>query len=225
VDIKSLIDRDGLRRMRLGRHDVLVHEDHRWVLALVADAQQRGILPRPAPVVLFDRHTDCADPRRPLPADCTVEGILNLCQNHLSAHDDDWILAGIEMGLLADVFIFGVDDRVGDLPRSVGGHGVFGRWEMPGELGPVGANARRLLEDSGPILLDIDLDCFAYPYRNAVWPWTEKMFRQHFSPPQPLWASLLKRARLITICREEGCCGGKAHADQILELCEQFLFR
>ncbi|MFN7542729.1 MAG: hypothetical protein ACK5TN_08040 [Acidobacteriota bacterium] len=222
---EDLKKRDGLRRIRLGRHEVSLHEDHRWVLALVAEAQQQGVLPCPTPVVLLDRHTDCAEPKRPLPHDTSVPGVLRLCDQHLSPHDDDWIVAGIEIGLLADVFLFGVDDRMGDLPRAVGPHGVFGRWEMPGDLGEIGVNARRLLEGQGPILLDIDLDCFAYPYRGAVWPWTEAMFRKHFLPRPPLWNSLLERAQLITICREAGCCGGSAHADSILELCREFLFQ
>lgn len=224
MGIELLEERDGLERWPWRNKEILIHEDHRWVLPLVVDAQQRGLLPRPVPVALFDRHTDCAQPRRPLPAIATVEDALRLCEDHLSPHDDDWLIAGIETGILADVFLFGVDDRMGDLPLAVGNQAVFGRWEMPGFLPEVGVNARRLLEGSGPILLDIDLDCFAYAYRDQVWPWSEEIFAHQFSGEQTLWRSLVQRAGLITVCREAGCCGGDAHADRIWNLCRKFLF-
>jgi hypothetical protein len=221
MPIDSLIARDGLERFRWRKKTVLLHEDHRWVLPLIAQAQEDGLLSRPTPVVLFDRHTDAAEPGS-LTSDTSVEALLRCCEEELSHHDDDWIVAGIRLGLIADVFIFGVDDRMGDLPKAVGDFAIMGRFEMPGHIGAVGQRAQALLDSTtGPILLDIDLDCFAFPYRDQVWPWTEAIFQQQFHPE---WRALLERAGLVTLCREAGCCGGEDNANAIWSLLQTHLF-
>ncbi len=218
MGIEELVPLDGLRRYQCHGKEVFLHEDHRWVLPLVADAQEKGLLPRPVRVVLFDRHSDAAEPGE-LSRDLSVDGVIDACKHQLSYHDDDWIVAGIRMGLLADVFIFGVDDRMGDLPKAVGEYGIFGRFEMPGKLGEVGVRAREVLDWTvSPILLDIDLDCFAYAYRDRVMAWDESVFENEFGPGLDLFKTFLDRAGLITVCREAGCCGGEANADQIWRL-------
>lgn len=218
MGIEELVALDGLRRFRWQDKEVLLHEDHRWVLPMVADAQERGGLPRPVRVVLFDRHTDAAEPGE-LTCDLSVDGVIETCKHRLSHHDDDWIVAGIRMGLLADVFIFGVDDRMGDLPKAVGEFGIFGRFEMPGKLGDIGVRAREVLDwTQSPILLDIDLDCFAYAYRDRVMAWDQSVFESEFGPSLDRFRTFLNRAGLITVCREAGCCGGEANADQIWRL-------
>lgn len=220
MSLEPLVALDRLQRFRWRKKEVLLHEDHRWVLALVADAQQRGLLPKPVRVILFDRHTDAAEPGPLTPVE-SVDDVLRCCQNELSHHDDDWIVAGIRLGLLADVFIFGVDDRVGDLPKQVDQHAIFGRYQLPAELGEVGIRAREVLDwTDSPILLDIDLDCFAYPYRDRILPWDEALFEAEF--PTGL-EPFLSRAGLVTICREAGCCGGEENADQIWRLVQSRL--
>lgn len=222
--IASLDQIEGLKRFSWKDKDVLLHEDHRWVLPLVADAQQRGVLPRPVRVILFDRHTDAAEPG-PLTIDTSVEGVLHCCNTELSRHDDDWIIAGIRLGLLADVFIFGVEDRMGDLPKQVGEYGIYGRFEMPGKLGTVGARAREVLDwTDSPILLDIDLDCFAYAYRDRVRAWGDEIFEDEFGPSLPLFREFLERAGMVTVCREAGCCGGEENADRIWDQVSRRLF-
>lgn len=212
---EALSARDGLRRFEWQGKEVLLHEDHRWVLPLVADAQERGLLPRPTRVILFDRHTDAAEPG-PLTPGHSPEHLIEVCERELSRHDDDWIVAGIRLGLLADVFIYGVDDRMGDLPKAVGNYGIYGRFEMPAQVGSLGRNAQAVIDwTESPILLDIDLDCFAYPYRGRVLPWDEDLFAHEFGPSLPAWQEFLRRAGLVTICREAGCCGGEANAERI----------
>ncbi|MCX6611725.1 MAG: hypothetical protein NTW74_12845 [Acidobacteria bacterium] len=218
MGIDELVALDGLKQYRCQDKQILLHEDHRWVLPMVAEAQERGLLPRPVRVVLFDRHTDAAEPGE-LSCDISVAGVMDACIRELSHHDDDWIVAGIRMGLLADVFIFGVDDRMGDLPKAVGEYGIFGRFEMPGKLGEVGVRAREVLDwKESPILLDIDLDCFAYAYRDRVMAWDESVFESEFGPSLPAFQTFIERAGLITVCREAGCCGGEENADQIWQL-------
>jgi hypothetical protein len=69
-----------------------------------------------------------------------------------------------------------------------------------------------------PILLDIDLDCFAYAYRDRVMAWDESVFESEFGPSLPAFQSFIERAGLITVSREAGCCGGEENADRIWQL-------
>ena len=224
MGLEELIALDGLKTFRCGGKEVWLHEDHRWVLPMVFEAQELGWLPRPVRVVLFDRHTDAAEPKE-FHADLSFAGVMKACERDLSPHDDDWIVAGIRMGLLADVFVFGVDDRMGNLPKAVGEFGIFGRYEMPGKLGEVGKRAKEVLEWSeSPILLDIDLDCFAYAYRERVMAWDDGVFASEFGPGLELFQALVGRAGLVTVCREAGCCGGEENADRIWGLVQKHLF-
>lgn len=224
MGLEELVALDGLKTFRYGEKEVWLHEDHRWVLPMVFEAQERGWLPRPVRVVLFDRHTDAAEPAK-FATKLSFEGVMRACKEDLSRHDDDWIVAGIRMGLLADVFVFGVEDRMGELPKAVGDFGIFGRYEMPGNLGELGKRAQEVLNwDESPILLDIDLDCFAYAYRDRVMAWDDSVFQSEFGPSLEMFQKLIGRAGLVTVCREAGCCGGEENADRIWSLVQRHLF-
>jgi len=100
----------------------ILHEDHRWVLPIVHFAQQRGTLPKPCTVVMFDRHHDALDPSkksmddlRRLRSTPTLQGVVSLCAEGLSKIDDDWLKAGMELGLFGHAVIFGVADSSGKL--------------------------------------------------------------------------------------------------------------
>lgn len=224
--LAPLVSADALAFFEFEGKNVLLHEDHRWVLPMVFAAQERGLLPRPVKVVLFDRHPDAADPP-PLAigTDLTLATVIDICDRTIGKHDDDWITAGIELGLLDDVFIFGVDDRMGELPKAVGDRVIMGRYSLPAALpADLSARARAVLEwTDTPILLDIDLDCFAYPYREQVLAWSEEIFANQFLP-DGFTRSLIDRAGLITVCREAGCCGGSDNADKIWALTQRYLF-
>ena len=205
---------------------VLLHEDHRWVLPMIFEAQEQGRIPRPVKVILFDRHTDAAEPIAFDPFPLTHAALMHFCEHSLSPHDDDWIVAGMRLGLLDDVFIFGVDDRMGDLPKAVGDHVIMGRFQLPAHLpADISARARAHLDwAETPILLDIDLDCFAYAYREQVLAWTGEIFDRQFPPGNPA-ESFVQRAGLITVCREAGCCGGEENADKIWQLVQQHILK
>lgn len=252
----------GLKSYSLGGKPLHLHEDHRWVLPLLWQAQEDGQLPRPVKIVLFDRHPDAATPARlealvqARQSGLTLASILEICESSISHHDDDWIVAGMHLGLIESVVIFGVDDRVGELPKRLeNGALILGRYDLPGRL----LAPREDLADlsratrlrnfwdaldwdptlpgfrpaAAPILLDIDLDCFAYAYRERVLPWDADIFVNEFAVDysggsgwsgQRFFDELVQRAGLITVCREAGCCGGEDNADQIWALAAHHLF-
>jgi hypothetical protein len=251
----------GLKPFQLGTKSLFLHEDHRWVLPLLWQAQQDGRLPTPVKIILFDRHPDAATPEnlavlhQARQAGLTLQSILQICENTISPHDDDWIVAGIHLGLIESVVIFGVDDRTGELPKRLDNGLILGRYDLPGKLLAPGEDLADLSRTTRlrnfwdaldwdptlpgfrpgapPILLDIDLDCFAYAYRERVLPWDAAIFENEFAVDysgtgwtgQRFFDHLVQRAGLITVCREAGCCGGEQNADQIWALVAQHLFR
>jgi hypothetical protein len=118
----------------------ILHEDHRWVLPIVHFAQEKGLLPKPCTVIMFDRHHDALDPPKlasdeikRLHIEPDVRRVVSLCAERLKKNDDDWLKAGMELGFFGDAVILGVSDRfeAGKL-RSYTDHlGGDHRIEMP----------------------------------------------------------------------------------------------
>lgn len=95
----------------------ILHEDHRWLLPIAFSAQQRGFIPKPCTVVMCDRHHDALNPLKTasselkrLRAEPSVQGMISLCADHLKKNDDDWLKAGMDLGIFGDAAIFGVHD-------------------------------------------------------------------------------------------------------------------
>ena len=78
-----------------------------------------------------------------------------------------------------------------------------------------------------PFVFDIDLDCFSAEFGNYTIAWPEAVFSERYQEDlkvNTFVRSLIKRASLITICREPGCCGGIGEANRILELLDSYWF-
>lgn len=106
---------DGLRSIPFEKCECYVHDEHRWVLPIIFDAQERQVLPRPCILVMFDAHDDalspsCMDKITKMKEDgFDIEDIISLCENSLSGNNDDWVRSGMELGLIAGTVIFGVE--------------------------------------------------------------------------------------------------------------------
>ena len=64
---------------------------------------------------MFDFHHDSVDSHclseiRAIRNKLTVDGLVHLCERHLGRNDDDWLKAGMELGIFGDVVIFGVNN-------------------------------------------------------------------------------------------------------------------
>lgn len=127
--LASLVGLDKLREVvGLGR-PAFIHEDHRWVLPILAWAQSEGFLRRPALLVMFDYHTDFA---RPLLVD-SEEGrissasfnkapdlklLMEICGQHPDKNDGDWVSGGMELGIIGDAIVLGAETGEGEDERE-----------------------------------------------------------------------------------------------------------
>lgn len=188
----------------------------------------------------------------------TIEELIELCNRDLRILDDDWLQAAMYLGLIRDAVLFGVHDvgcvnfpmmfvdsagerhriEVMGLPgRQLGYQGHLsdlakGRayehaWQILGwECQSSGYF--RFADDAPKIALDFDLDCFAVPWREYVFPWPDEVFEAEFIKPstysttegmsgQTFVLGLAQKGGLITIATEPRHCGGVEKAAHILD--------
>ncbi len=249
---------DGLREVQLHGTKCLIHRDHRWTLVILHWAQALGLAPSPCNLVMFDAHHDSCEPGCAERLDqarrtgLTAEELFDICSGRqhpddserLSSLDDDWVQAGMRLGLVGNAVIFGardsgmnfplkVEDAVGEdhwidlLPRpnsALGYQGALGDsirvnpraweilgWEQQGET-------RWFGDASPPVLFDIDLDYFAIPWSDYLFPWPDEVFEGEFLTPshqyttqgkttRDFFLGLLRRAALLTVSTEPRHCG------------------
>ncbi len=148
------------------------------------------------------------DIRRIKEAELTFDELVNLCKERLSNCDDDWVKAGMELGLIDDVVIFGVENGVSssNLEKYEDQQGNVHKIKLLGlpreELGDRGdlsdiirsedlSEFWKILgwqfnhqfsfaQDGRKIVLDLDLDCFIVHWRSYRFPWPDEVFEKEF---------------------------------------------
>jgi hypothetical protein len=226
-ELEPLIEIDRLRSLSGIDLPAFAHDDHRFVLMLTHYAQEQGLLPRPCKVVMLDRHSDALEPRSDESAMERIsemcshgfdyEKLLSVTRDVLSGLDDDWLVAGMEMGMFSDAVLFGVDDigGRGETRRSdhrTDEHVIWINGSMPGELlghqGNLSDSARgyevaslweildwkveegrfKFVSDES-VLLTIDLDAFVVDWEGFVFPWPEEVWRRRFETASTHWTT------------------------------------
>jgi hypothetical protein len=120
VPLLQLVNSDALREIKGLGKPAFIHNDHRWVLAILSWAQTQGIITRPSLLVMFDYHTDFAPPIVTTSdggpqlvefynANPSVEAAFAVCQNDLADDDGDWVSGGMELGIISDAVVFGAE--------------------------------------------------------------------------------------------------------------------
>lgn len=196
----------------------VIFRDHRWTLPVIYLAGRAGLLELPSRLVTFDRHRDSLAPgesREDLARwrreSGGLERLVRLVRDRLSPRDDDWILSGMELGLISDVVRFGTEPdgmeavaRYRDL--SGGEHRVFHLERPARELSWKGALAdtahiavreglgdilgwdgreRKIEGKRGGLILDMDLDFFTIGWDLQVFPFPTEVYNAElFSPRQ-----------------------------------------
>ena len=197
----------------------VVFRDHRWVLPVLHRAGEAGKLRLPARVITFDRHRDSLAPldskrlfAREDSLQLTFEQLVIIVKYHLSPRDDDWILSGMDLGLISDVVQFGSQRDTRDSNESITEyidahdmpHRIFYLDRPVHELTYKGALADRSHEavaaglweilqwepgemkircDNGGFLLDFDLDYFTFSWDRYVMPFTDEIYEGEFGQP------------------------------------------
>jgi hypothetical protein len=216
MNLSALEKIDELRQVPFGERECFLHKEHRWVLPIIFYNQQKKILPHPCTLVTFDAHHDTMDPtcscnediRRVKKAGITFEELVNLCKESLRDRDDDWIKAGMELSLIDDVVIFGVENGVssGKLEKYEDQQGNIHKIKLLGlpreeldDRGDLSDIARSetlsefweilgwqcthqfsFVQSKRKILLDFDLDCFIVHWRGYRFPWPNEVFEKEF---------------------------------------------
>lgn len=201
----------------------MLHDDHRWLLPIAHAAQEQGLLPKPCTLVMFDLHHDADDPHC-LPElhsareSLTADAVVRLCGQSLSTNDDDWLKAGMELGMFEDAVIFGVEntsnrdryrtylDNLGQehmivmlgRPRSeLAYQGSLSDWFRRRALEPIWDllgwqvlhQVFEVLPDQPRILLSIDLDYFAVQWEGYTFPWPDEVFKNEFLAVSGHWST------------------------------------
>jgi len=145
MKLADLSSNSIFRVAKFGQIPVVMYEDHRWILPAILAAQKDGVIPAPAVLVGFDQHHDSLPPRSglgPIPLlrrkGYPQEEFQTMVRDHLSQKDDDWLKAGMELGLISDAVVFGVGDSHGvetEFQDHKGKeHKIFLEHSLPGEL-------------------------------------------------------------------------------------------
>jgi hypothetical protein len=104
--------RENPKHAMVGGRSYIIHEDHRWLLPIANFAQEMNLIPKPCTLVMFDAHKDSVDPTclevlSAARASLTSQQLVDICQTQLRILDDDWVKAGIELGIFGDAVVFG----------------------------------------------------------------------------------------------------------------------
>lgn len=128
---------------------VYVHDDHRFVLPHLYDAQKKGLIPKPCKFIMFDAHHDLADVSdeakqhlKTLRQQDELDEALffDVVKNKLRGDDADWLKAAMELGWVSDVVVFGIRHDIDEpdpfiyTDSSGSHHTVFHSGSWPGEM-------------------------------------------------------------------------------------------
>ena len=189
-------------------------EDHRSTLIPMYHARKIGnIIPENPPTLLcFDHHDDGLAPKdieslaKFTNSEVDIREFFDYVEWELSTGDDDWLKAGMEIGLIGDVIMFGVErDSNFQLPKNgyLDHRGVVHNiwmlkhlWHelsMAGSLGDLakkdevedlwrvlGWNGRSFCEPTSKFIVDFDLDCFSHTIGGMRMAWPQDVIAAKF---------------------------------------------
>lgn len=224
-----------------GPRTVYLFDPHRLALPCWALTLEEAGVEGPATLVTLDRHFDLVVPRDVQAIPPRSAGLRALDEHarwSLDVRNYDHIVAAMEAGLIGDVVAIARARPRGSLEVEVyrdrhgREHRVHRRatvarasegWDLEGD--PV----RELLARDGPLLLDLDLDCFTSPSDadpTTILPWPPELIRDFLvgAETKSFWDAVLPRALSLTFAREPHHCGGVLAGDRLFAAAAQSVF-
>lgn len=224
---------------------VVVYEDHRYILNILRYAFENKILEKPINVISFDYHSDSYDN----PSLLTLENInkvkslglkefWNFIEFEHSIQDDDWLVSGMEYGLINDVALMFVKEIFSGIdfnkPYFDTEQNVHNPILIDTKSNSMEINTfKKIMENK--FILDIDLDFASKVIEDKIYPYSndelDVFFNQElmFSTNETLTVSelfkeLIKKSSFITICKESEFCGGYSASNKVLEYLDEKYF-
>ena len=247
--LRELSQRTHVQHCVVQEQEVLVYEDHRMLVNVLAFAQQQDIFRNGPPTLLcFDLHDDCAIPTACLPRlhdwrhhPPTPRDLWSFVEWELSGLDNDWLIAAFELGLIGNATMVGCQftehvESINGLYRDCMGcdHSVCivnHLWECIPRNDFSWQFSNDAQSGNPSLVVDFDLDCFTQMTRAGPIPWTKSEFRR-FGRRMPrdrvtvrqYLSELIRRSEFVTIARESTFCGGLAKSDLILQNIDEMFF-
>lgn len=222
--IKTLEKHRYYKIFLMEKKPVIVFDDHRFVVPVLWLAHQHGIIDQTIDMVRFDGHLDNLDFNPNIKEDFAklknFDEAFLFAEEKLKKEDDDWLAFSLDQKLCDRVVnIYEGHDQPN--PRYAQKMIQFKGWSRI----PDGSGLFEVIEEEGPLLLDIDCDYFTFKWRGSIQPWNDVFYQKEFSgPSRGLAEQIIARAPFVTICLEPDFCGGVENARGILRNLSKFLF-
>lgn len=125
----ELTFRSNVEVYRYNEKYIIVYDDHRYVLNILFEAFKLGMFTSCPNIIYFDRHDDACNPnivkselfKRWGAAelkDVSSPNFWSFVEFNLGSLDDDWLLAGMELGLINNSVVIGQQDNSNILALS-----------------------------------------------------------------------------------------------------------
>jgi len=218
--IIELGHRANISVFSLGEKDIVLYDDHRTLLNVLFEADRKALFPQIPNLIYFDFHDDAcwSLSRRQLLekigvdnlSEATSKQFWSFVEFDLGTFDDDWLLTGMELGLIKNAVLIGGEEtqhisndmdnnchisddgvrhevyNIPHLRQSVGCRGCLGDSIIKE---PYYQNVRDIFQyhrgrfddaPAHPFVLDFDLDCFTTSCRGETYAWPEDIFRREY---------------------------------------------
>ena len=262
--------RSNINHKYTSNNEVIIYEDHRTIINVLYFLIEKRKLSESVDIIMFDNHDDFLSPKED-----TIKKITEFLKNpdskslnqivefDLRPLDDDWVKAGMELGLINNVFLFNSDEsridfkekyvtknfgtkylyNLGDVWAALGYHGLLNDpikkdyfkdlWEDFGWQ--LKERKFNFVKNRRKFVFDIDLDCFSTRIMDKTIAIPEEIIIEklteysnpsfhHYYNSQQFMKRLIKDAEMVTICYENGSCGGIRESHKIFNMVDEVLF-
>lgn len=222
TSLSQLFYYSNIETFSFGEKTIVLYDDHRTVLTVIFEALRMKMLSQTPNIIYFDWHDDGCEP------DCNIDELWkkwkvdkiqdvdprdfwSFVEFDLSHQDDDWLLAGMKLGLINDAVVVGahkeynISSMNGKYSSKKGIHKVYSIAHLDYEISSRGCLGDCLIKEpyyrdvrsifgynvsqcndcfepnTPPFVLDFDLDCFTTQCEEKTYAWPEMIFRQKYA--------------------------------------------